>query len=109
MGTNVAPMRVGVLTGGGDCPGLNAVIRAWSGGGPRSSGTSSSGSATAGAGRWKATRSRWTSQAVRGILPRGGTILGSSRTNPLADSAAAGGGPASTGSRTTWPASASTR
>src|SRR5215475_13586493 len=28
MGTNVAPMRVGVLTGGGDCPGLNAVIRA---------------------------------------------------------------------------------
>jgi 6-phosphofructokinase 1 len=30
-------------------------------------------------------------QAVRGILPRGGTILGSSRTNPLGDSAAAGG------------------
>jgi 6-phosphofructokinase 1 len=30
-------------------------------------------------------------QAVRGILPRGGTILGSSRTNPLADSASAGG------------------
>ena len=30
-------------------------------------------------------------QAVRGILPRGGTILGSSRTNPLAESAAAGG------------------
>ncbi len=47
-------------------------------------------------------------QAVRGILPRGGTILGSSRTNPLKTRAAAAA-TASSGSRTTSPASASTR
>ena len=45
-------------------------------------------------------------QAVRGILPRGGTILGSSRTNPLAESASGGGRHRRrSGSRTTWPAS----
>ena len=49
-------------------------------------------------------------QAVRGILPRGGTILGSSRTNPLADGAVGGGRSAAwTGSRTTWSAWAWTR
>ena len=48
-------------------------------------------------------------QAVRGILPRGGTILGSSRTNPLAESAARAAGPGWSGSRTTSPSSASTR
>ncbi|HLR86061.1 MAG TPA: 6-phosphofructokinase [Nocardioidaceae bacterium] len=76
-------MRVGVLTGGGDCPGLNAVIRAvvrkgvaefdmefigfrdgWRG--PLENDTTPLGVAE-----------------VRGILPRGGTILGSSRTNPF--------------------------
>ncbi|MDN5853358.1 MAG: 6-phosphofructokinase, partial [Actinomycetia bacterium] len=75
--------RVGVLTGGGDCPGLNAVIRAvvrkgvaefdmefvgfrdgWRG--PLENDTTPLGVAE-----------------VRGILPRGGTILGSSRTNPF--------------------------
>jgi ATP-dependent phosphofructokinase / diphosphate-dependent phosphofructokinase len=76
-------MRIGVLTGGGDCPGLNAVIRAvvrkgvgvyrhefvgfrdgWKG--PLENITMPLGIAE-----------------VRGILPRGGTILGSSRTNPF--------------------------
>ncbi|CAM5301255.1 Pyrophosphate--fructose 6-phosphate 1-phosphotransferase [Streptomyces violaceorubidus] len=49
----------------------------------RSTATSSPVSGTAGAAPWRATPSRSTSPAVRGILPRGGTILGSSRTNPL--------------------------
>ena len=74
-------MRIGVLTGGGDCPGLNAVIRA-------------------------VTRRAWTNghevigvregwrgmtdhlfmplgpEQISGILPRGGTIIGTTRTNP---------------------------
>jgi phosphofructokinase-like protein len=76
-------MRVGVLTGGGDCPGLNAVIRAivrkaervhhdeiigfidgWSG----------------------VLEDRWMPLDVercRGILPRGGTIIGTSRVQPF--------------------------
>lgn len=76
-------MRVGVLTGGGDCPGLNAVIR---------------GIVRKGAKEYKyefvGFRDGWRGPlegdvmtldvaAVRGLLPRGGTILGSSRTNPL--------------------------
>ena len=75
-------MRVGILTGGGDCPGLNAVIRAvvrrtigkyggevvgfrygWAG-------VIDDNSVELGLGE------------VSGILPRGGTILGTSRTNP---------------------------
>src|SRR5881394_161541 len=75
-------MRVGVLTGGGDCPGLNAVIRA--------------------AGRRVMTRSGevvgvrdgWKGlvdglfeplgpREVSGLLPRGGTIIGTTRTNPF--------------------------
>src|SRR6184192_1756429 len=74
-------MRIGILTGGGDCPGLNAVIRA--------------------VGRRAFTRG-WDALGVRegwrglvdgvfeplgpreisGILPRGGTIIGTTRTNP---------------------------
>ena len=76
-------MRVGVLTGGGDCPGLNAVIRAV---------------VRKGIARYRQEfigfRDGWRGplegdgfaldvKSVRGILPRGGTILGSSRTNPL--------------------------
>src|SRR3954471_17546113 len=75
-------MRVGVLTGGGDCPGLNAVIRA--------------------AGRRVMTRSGevvgvrdgWKGlvdglfeplgpREISGLLPRGGTIIGTTRTNPF--------------------------
>ena len=77
-------MRVGVLTGGGDCPGLNAVIRA---------------AVRVGAGRfghehvgirrgWLGVLEQITmpldAGAVGGILHRGGTILRSSRTNPFA-------------------------
>lgn len=77
-------MRIGVLTGGGDCPGLNAAIRAIvrraSGDGVEVLGI----------------RNGWlglveddlvdlTRNTVTGILPRGGTILGTSRFNPLKD------------------------
>jgi phosphofructokinase-like protein len=77
-------MKVGMLTGGGDCPGLNAVIR----------GAVRKGVATYGH-EFIGFRDGWRGpleddtmpldvDAVRGILPRGGTILGSSRTNPFA-------------------------
>jgi phosphofructokinase-like protein len=74
-------MRIGVLTGGGDCPGLNAVIR------------SVVCAAVAGGDEVVGFRDGWRgplkgscrplgSADVAGILARGGTILGSSRTNP---------------------------
>src|SRR5436190_14932812 len=75
-------MSVGILTGGGDCPGLNAVIRAVV--------------RRAAAAGWDvvAVREGWRGlveplfeelgpQQVSGILPRGGTIIGTSRTNPF--------------------------
>ena len=74
--------RVGVLTGGGDCPGLNAVIRAvarrsldrgWEVVGVREG--------------WRGLVESKTQplgyREISGILPRGGTILGTSRTNPF--------------------------
>src|SRR5919198_828486 len=74
-------MRIGVLTGGGDCPGLNAVIRAvarrsWARGhdvvGVREG--------------WRGMVEQLFQplgrQEVSGILPRGGTIIGTTRTNP---------------------------
>jgi 6-phosphofructokinase 1 len=74
-------MLIGVLTGGGDCPGLNAVIRAvarraWSNGheviGVREG--------------WRGMVEHLFEplgpQQISGILPRGGTIIGTSRTNP---------------------------
>jgi 6-phosphofructokinase 1 len=75
-------MRIGVLTGGGDCPGLNAVIRAV---GRRSF---SHGHEVLGI------RAGWKGlvegliqplgpREISGILPRGGTIIGTSRTNPF--------------------------
>ena len=76
--------RIGILTGGGDCPGLNAVIRAVV--------------RCAAAENWQVIgfRNGWRGlldddyivldmQAVSGILPKGGTILGTSRTNPCKD------------------------
>jgi ATP-dependent phosphofructokinase / diphosphate-dependent phosphofructokinase len=74
-------MRIGVLTGGGDCPGLNAVIRAV----VRVS--------TDRGHEMIAVREGWKGltdgifaplgrREVSGILPRGGTILGTTRTNP---------------------------
>jgi 6-phosphofructokinase 1 len=74
-------MRIGVLTGGGDCPGLNAVIRAvarrsWARGhevvGVREG--------------WRGMIEQLFQplgpQEISGILPRGGTIVGTTRTNP---------------------------
>jgi ATP-dependent phosphofructokinase / diphosphate-dependent phosphofructokinase len=74
-------MRVGVLTGGGDCPGLNAVIRAVS------RRFFSRGHEVVGV------REGWRGlvdgkvqplgpREVSGLLPRGGTVLGTTRTNP---------------------------
>jgi phosphofructokinase-like protein len=75
-------VRIGVLTGGGDCPGLNAVIRAvarrsWSRGheviGVREG--------------WRGMVEQLFQplgpREVSGILPRGGTIIGTTRTNPF--------------------------
>jgi ATP-dependent phosphofructokinase / diphosphate-dependent phosphofructokinase len=84
-------MRVGVLTGGGDCPGLNAVIRALVRRGVPAFGYEFLGFRDGWRGPLEADAIPLDVQAVRGILPRGGTILGSSRTNPLAESAASGG------------------
>ena len=74
-------MRVGVLTGGGDCPGLNAVIRAVVRRGVAEYGFEFVGFRDG----WKGPLEGLTMELgiaqVRGILPRGGTILGSSRTN----------------------------
>src|SRR5580765_7993944 len=74
-------MRAGILTGGGDCPGLNAVIRAVA--------------RRLHANGWEVlgVREGWRGlvenkleplgpREVSGILPRGGTIVGTSRTNP---------------------------
>ena len=84
-------MRVGVLTGGGDCPGLNAVIRAIVRTGAAEYGYEFTGFPDGWRGPLEGDTMPLDVQAVRGILPRGGTILGSSRTNPLGESAAAGG------------------
>ncbi|HTP15765.1 MAG TPA: 6-phosphofructokinase [Streptosporangiaceae bacterium] len=84
-------MRVGVLTGGGDCPGLNAVIRAVVRTGIAESGYEFIGFRDGWRGPLEGDTIPLDVQAVRGILPRGGTMLGSSRTNPLADSASQGG------------------
>ncbi|MCW2494386.1 6-phosphofructokinase [Jatrophihabitans sp.] len=77
-------MRIGVLTGGGDCPGLNAVIRAAVRKGVGIYGHEFIGFRDG----WKGPLENVTMPLgvpeVRGILPRGGTILGSSRTNPFA-------------------------
>src|SRR5271154_1955332 len=77
--------RIGLLTGGGDCPGLNAVIRA----------VVRRGLAEPAAHTFLGFRHGWagvlgddaielTMASTAGILPRGGTILGTSRTNPYA-------------------------
>ena len=77
-------MRVGVLTGGGDCPGLNAAIRAVvrraASRGHRVTGLRNgwAGLATPGA----PDALELDPPAVSGIVAEGGTILGSSRTNP---------------------------
>ncbi|MEV0592672.1 6-phosphofructokinase [Nonomuraea cavernae] len=76
-------MRIGVLTGGGDCPGLNAVIRAVVRKGVGAYGHEFVGFRDGWRGPLEGETMPLDIQAVRGILPRGGTILGSSRTNPM--------------------------
>jgi phosphofructokinase-like protein len=75
-------MRIGVLTGGGDCPGLNAVIRAVVRKGVSEYGHEFVGFRDGWRGPMEGLASPLGIEQVRGILPRGGTILGSSRTNP---------------------------
>ena len=77
-------MKVAILTGGGDCPGLNAVIRA-----VVRRGTALGHSFIGIRDGWKGLISDDESATcelgvanTRGLLPRGGTILGTSRTNP---------------------------
>ncbi|MEI6249623.1 MAG: 6-phosphofructokinase [Actinomycetes bacterium] len=76
-------MKVGVLTGGGDCPGLNAVIRAIVRKGIPTYGHEFVGFRDGWRGPIENVTMPLDIQAVRGILTRGGTILGSSRTNPF--------------------------
>jgi ATP-dependent phosphofructokinase / diphosphate-dependent phosphofructokinase len=83
-------MRIGVLTGGGDCPGLNAVIRAVVRKGVERLGHEFVGYRDGWRGPLEDDWRELGVPEVRGILPRGGTILGSSRTNPFAGD----GGPA---------------
>jgi 6-phosphofructokinase 1 len=76
-------MRIGVLTGGGDCPGLNAVIRAVVRKGVSVYGHEFVGFRDGWKGPLEGLSKPLGIAEVRGILPRGGTILGSSRTNPF--------------------------
>jgi phosphofructokinase-like protein len=76
-------VRIGVLTGGGDCPGLNAVIRAIVRKGVGEFGHEFVGYRDGWRGPLERDSRPLGIPEVRGILPRGGTILGSSRTNPF--------------------------
>ncbi len=75
-------MRVGVLTGGGDCPGLNAVIRAVVRRGEVTHHDQFVGFLDGWRGVVEDRTMALDVERCRGILPRGGTILGTSRTNP---------------------------
>jgi 6-phosphofructokinase 1 len=75
-------MRVGVLTGGGDCPGLNAVIRAVVRRGEVTFDDKFVGFVDGWRGVIEDRTTPLDVERCRGILPRGGTILGTSRTNP---------------------------
>ena len=75
-------MRIGILTGGGDCPGLNAVIRAVVRKAIDDYEDIVIGFRDGWRGPLEGSFSELTIESTRGILPRGGTILGSSRTNP---------------------------
>ena len=75
--------KIGVLTGGGDCPGLNAVIRAVVKRALDTYNLQVLGIREGWAGLVKGRVEPLTYFSISGILPRGGTILGTSRTNPL--------------------------
>jgi 6-phosphofructokinase 1 len=75
-------MRIGILSGGGDCPGLNAVIRAVT----RRAldrGDEVTGILHGWRGLVEGAERELTAKDISGILPRGGTILKTSRTNPF--------------------------
>src|SRR3954453_13825498 len=74
-------MRIGVLTGGGDCPGLNAVIRAVVRKGVQTYGHEFVGFRDGWKGPLKGITRPLGVTELRGLLPRGGTLLGTSRTN----------------------------
>ncbi len=75
-------MRVGVLTGGGDCPGLNAVIRAIVKRGRSQYGHSFVGFRHGWRGVVDGDLFELTREHVRGVLPLGGTLLGTARYHP---------------------------
>src|SRR6202042_344763 len=75
-------MKIGMLTGGGDCPGLNAVIRAVVRKGVFHYGDEFIGFMEGWRGVIEGKTMPLDLDAVGGILPRGGTILRTSRTNP---------------------------
>ncbi|MCJ7486726.1 MAG: 6-phosphofructokinase [Candidatus Aminicenantes bacterium] len=76
-------MRVGILTGGGDCPGLNAAIRAVTRKGIVHYGFDILGIKNGWMGLIEGKIFPLDLSFISGILPRGGTILGTSRTNPF--------------------------
>jgi ATP-dependent phosphofructokinase / diphosphate-dependent phosphofructokinase len=75
-------MRIAMLTGGGDCPGLNAVMRAVARKGEAVYGDELLGFRDGWRGVLEGDAVELSIDAFRGTLPKGGTILGSSRTNP---------------------------
>lgn len=76
-------MRIGILTGGGDCPGLNAVIRAIVRKGETLHGDEFLGFLDSWDGVLEQRFIHLDTAAVRGLLPRGGTVLGTRRGSPL--------------------------
>jgi len=76
-------LRIAILTGGGDCPGLNAVIRAVVRRTIQSHKGEVFGISDGWAGLIQGRLRPLDLRAVSGILPKGGTILGTSRTNPF--------------------------
>ncbi len=79
----VTAMKIGVLTGGGDCPGLNAVIRAVVRKAERHYGDEVLGFHNGWRGLVENQFEPLTVEDLRGTLPRGGTVIGTSRTNPF--------------------------
>src|SRR6266508_4589666 len=79
----VSRVRVGLLTGGGDSPGLNAVIRAIVRKGENVFGDELIGFHDAWRGVVGARYTELTVRTLRGMLPRGGTMLGTSRGSPF--------------------------
>ncbi|MGH3664754.1 MAG: 6-phosphofructokinase [Egibacteraceae bacterium] len=75
--------RIGILTGGGDCPGLNAVIRAVVRRGSEAHNIRSYGFRNGWQGVLDGVAEALTPDSTKGILHRGGTMLGTSRVNPV--------------------------